>query len=366
VLRETADRLKACLRECDTVARLGGDEFIVLLDGIDLPEHVTVVARRILASLSEDLKVQAFPLSLGASMGVAMIPVDGDRPDDLLKAADTAMYFSKGKGGNSFHFYQPEMNQLSQDHLVLEGALRQAVLDRGFQVHYQPQYELQARGLVGFEALARLELPGLGRISPAQFIPLMEDTGLILALGEWVLETACRQGQAWQARFGVPVRMAVNVSGRQFWQGDLVGTVQRVLAETGFPAGQLELEITESMVMHEVGKAIDRMACLAGMGVRLAIDDFGTGYSSLACLQRFPIRTLKIDRTFIKNLGGDAAAEAIPVAILALARSMRLEVVAEGIEQEAQLDFLTRAGCALGQGFLLGLPMPPAEAEALF
>jgi len=363
VLKEAAARLKVCLRECDTVARLGGDEFIILLDGIEHARHIHVVARRILATLSEDIHFKAFPLTISASIGVALIPSDGDRPEDLLKAADTAMYFSKGKGGNAYHFYRPEMNIRAQGQLYMEAALRKSVQNKTFKVHYQPQWDLQTREAVGFEALARWELPEYGEISPSEFIPLAEQTGLIITLGEWVLETACTQGQAWRERYGRPCRMAVNVSGRQFWQGDLIGTVERVLAKTGFPAGLLELEITESMIMHDAELAIGRMAKLAAMGIRLSIDDFGTGYSSLAYLQKFPIHALKIDQSFVKNLNGAADDGAIPVAILALAKSMRLEVVAEGIENEEQLAFLVREGCEIGQGYLLGRPLTPADAE---
>jgi len=367
VLREAATRLKACVRESDTVARLGGDEFIVLLDGIENSGHIPMVAKRILGALSEEIQIREFPLSISASLGVALIPGDGERPEDLLKAADTAMYFSKGKGGNAFHFYQPEMNIQAQSHLFLEGALRKAIYAKNFKLHYQPQFDLRSRVPIGVEALARWELPDLGVISPTEFIPLAEETGLILPLGEWVLETACRQARAWQMSHDLPLRMAVNVSGRQFWQGDLVGTVERVLAETGLRPDLLELEITETMIMHDVDKAIARMTRLASMGVRLSIDDFGTGYSSMASLHKFPIHALKIDQSFIRALSRDPDDGAIPVAILALARSMRLEVVAEGIEREEQLAFLVQEGCRLGQGYLLGHPMAPEElAGALF
>ena len=364
VLKEAAARLQACVRDCDTVARLGGDEFIILVDGFDHVLHLHRVAARILTTLGQEFQNQGFPLSITASIGISLIPSDGDQVEDLLKAADTAMYFSKGKGGNAYHFYHPEMNVRVQGQLFLEGALRKALAHREFSVHYQPQYDLATRRPVGFEALARWVLPDFGEVPPSEFIPLAEETGLIIPLGEWILETACTQAKDWLDQSGRPLRMAVNVSGRQFWQGDLVGTVERVLAATAFPPELLELEITESMLMNDVNKAIQRMTQLAAMGVKLSIDDFGTGYSSLAYLQKFPIHALKIDQSFVRGISRDPDDGAIPAAILALARSMRLEVVAEGIENEDQLGFLIEQGCVVGQGYLFSRPLTAAVVKA--
>ena len=363
VLQESAARLQTCVRDCDTVARLGGDEFIVLLDGFDHIKHIHRVAGRILSSLAQEILHKDIPLSVTASIGVALIPGDGDRVEDLLKAADTAMYFSKSKGGNTYHFFHPEMNVKVQGQLFLEGALRKAMPNHEFALVYQPQFDLATRSPKGFEALARWVLPGVGEVLPSEFIPLAEETGLIIPMGSWIIATACRQAKAWLDRTGLPMRMAVNVSGRQFWQGDLVETVQQVLEETGLPPDLLELEITETMLMNDVDKAIIRMGKLAAMGVKLSIDDFGTGYSSLAYLQKFPIHALKIDQSFVKNLTLEPMDGAIPVAILALARTMKLEVVAEGIENEDQLEFLLNEGCTLGQGYLFGRPLTPEAVE---
>ena len=366
VLQEIATRLGQCIRECDTLARLGADEFIVLLDGIDHPRHIQWVVERIRNALAQDIQQNGVQLSLTASIGISLFPGDGETVEDLLKAADSAMGYSKKRGGNAHHFYRPEMNARSQSLLMLESTMRKSLQNRDFVVEFQPQIALRSRDLLGFEALVRWHHPELGLVEPSDFIPLAEQTGLILPLGEWVLETACLQGRAWIEQFGRPVRMAVNVSGRQFWQGDLAAMVARVLAQTGFPPGQLELELTESVVMDDIGLAIGTMHTLAAMGVRLSIDDFGTGYSSLASLQQFPIHTLKIDRAFVKDILSNPNDLAIAQAIIGLAHALRLEVVAEGIEHPDQLVCLEDLGCEYGQGHLFSRPVAPAQAAALF
>jgi diguanylate cyclase (GGDEF)-like protein len=365
VLQEAARRLKTCIRECDTVARLGGDEFIVLLDGIDHSRHIQWVVERILSVLAQDIQQDGVPLSLTASIGVSLIPSDGSNVDDLLKAADTAMYYSKKRGGNGYHFYRPDMNARTQSLLVLESSLRKSFQNRDFSVEFQPQYRLRTRELQGFEALVRLNHPELGVVPPSDFIPLAEETGLILPLGEWVLETACRQGRAWMSQHDAPLRMAVNVSSRQFWQGDLVDTVFRVLAATGFPPTQLELELTESMVMNDVERAIETMHSLAAMGVRMAIDDFGTGYSSLSSLQRFPIKALKIDQSFVREITSNPNDQAIAQAIVGLAHALKLELIAEGIETPEQLSALMELGCENGQGFYFSPPLAAQDIRAM-
>lgn len=366
VLQEAATRLRNCIRECDTVARLGGDEFIILLDGIDTTRHIHVVIERILNALAQEISQNGVQLSLTASIGVSLIPGDGESVEDLLKAADTAMYYSKRRGGNAYHFYRPEMNARTQALLVMESTLRKSFQNRDFHVDFQPQYELAGRQLLGFEALVRWNHPELGLVMPSDFIPLAEQTGLILPLGEWVMETACRQGVAWAEQHGRAVRMAVNVSGRQFWQGDLIGTVSRVLAATGFPPAQLELELTESMIMNDVDLAIGTMHKLAAMGVRMSLDDFGTGYSSLTSLQKFPIRALKIDKSFVKDLTSNPNDLAISRSIVGLAHSLKLETVAEGIETSGQLERLVDLGCESGQGFHFSPPVSGAKAERFF
>jgi diguanylate cyclase (GGDEF)-like protein/PAS domain S-box-containing protein len=366
VLQEAATRLRNCIRECDTVARLGGDEFIILLDGIDTPRHIHWVIERILNALAQEISQNGVQLSLTASIGVSLIPGDGESVEDLLKAADTAMYCSKRRGGNSYQFYRPEMNARTQALLVMESTLRKSFQNGDFKVEFQPQYELAGRRLLGFEALVRWNHPELGLVMPSDFIPLAEQTGLILPLGEWVLETACRQAKAWTDQFRRPVRMAVNVSGRQFWQGDLTGTVSRVLAATGMPPAQLELELTESMIMNDVDLAISTMHRLAAMGVRMSLDDFGTGYSSLSSLQKFPIRALKIDKSFVKDLTSNPNDLAISRSIVSLAHSLKLETVAEGIENAGQLECLVELGCECGQGYHFSAPLGAAQAAQLF
>jgi len=366
VLQEAAKRLQSCIRECDTVARLGGDEFIVLLDGIEQPQDIHWVVDRILNSLAQEHQQHGVPLSLTASIGVSLIPGDGQTVEELLRAADTAMYFSKRRGGNGYHFYRPEMNARTQDLLVMESSLRKSFQNHDFTVEYQPQHDLRTSALLGFEALMRWRHPELGLIMPSDFIPLAEQTGLILPLGEWVLECACRQGKAWMDLSEAPLRMAVNVSGRQFWQGDLVDTVSRVLAATGFPAVQLELELTESMLMTDVELAIGTMVKLADMGVRLSMDDFGTGYSSLSALRRFPIHALKIDRSFVQDVSTNPNDLAISRAVIGLAHALGLETIAEGIERDDQLDRLVELGCQHGQGYYFSPPLTPEEVAGRF
>ncbi|MGA2080015.1 MAG: EAL domain-containing protein [Holophaga sp.] len=366
VLQEAASRLKSCIRECDTVARLGGDEFIILLDGTENRKHIHWVIDRILNALAQDIHLNGVPISLTASIGISLIPGDGESVEDLLKAADTAMYFSKKHGGNAYHFYRPEMNAQTQTLLVLESTLRRSFQNRDFVLEFQPQYDLLSGRPVGFEALVRWNHPELGRIMPSEFIPLAEQTGLILALGEWVLESACRQGRAWMEEHARPLRMAVNVSGRQFWQGDLVGTVSKALAATRFPPAMLELELTESMIMSDVELAIGTMHNLAAMGIRLTIDDFGTGYSSLSSLQKFPIHALKIDKSFVKDVTTNPNDQAISKAIIGLAHSLKLETIAEGIEHGDQLACLLEMGCDQGQGFYFSRPIPSGDVSKVF
>ena len=366
VLQEFARRLEACISECDTVARVGGDEFIILLDGIEHPEQVRWFTERIRDALAQDIQLEGVQLRLSASIGISLIPGDGTRVEDLLRTVDAAMYYGKHRGGGACHFYRPEMNARTQGLLLLESALRRSLENHDFMVEFQPQYGLRSRKLVGFEALVRWRHPERGLMLPQEFIPLAEQTGMILPLGEWVLETACRQGRAWMERCARPLRMAVNVSGRQFWQGDLVGTVSRVLARTGYPPAQLELELTESMVMHDLDQAIGTMVSLDAMGVRLAIDDFGTGHSSLSALKRLPIHVLKIDKSFIDDLTRNPSDQAISRAIIGLAQALKLGVVAEGIEHADQLACLIDLGCESGQGFFFSRPAPAPEASELF
>ncbi|HJU83133.1 MAG TPA: EAL domain-containing protein [Holophagaceae bacterium] len=366
VLKEVAKRLHSCLRDTDTVARLGGDEFIILLEGFDHPESIHSITHRLLFALAQDISHLGLTLSITCSIGISFFPSDGETVEDLLKASDTAMYHGKSLGRNNYQFYSPEMNQENLNYLAMESALRKSVQNHDFIVHYQPQVNLRSGAILGFEALVRWNHPVKGLVSPDQFIPIAEDTGLILLLGDWVLETACAQARAWMDLHPEPFRMAVNLSGRQFWQGDLVDSIARSLTQSGLPPEYLELEITESMVMREVDVAIDKMRELASMGIHLSMDDFGTGYSSLAVLKQFPIQSLKIDKSFVRDVTTNANDAAISAAILALAHSMNLTVVAEGLETQEQVVFFRGRDCEIGQGFYFSRPVPAGEAESLF
>jgi len=365
VLREVAKRLLSCLRDADTVARLGGDEFVILLEGFDHPDNIHSVTHRLLFALAQDIPHRGFSLSVTGSIGISFFPEDGETVEELLKASDTAMYHGKSKGRNTYQFYRPEMNTEKQHFLLLENALRKSVKNHEFLLHFQPQFDLRSQQILGFEALVRWRHPEMGLIPPDEFIPLAEETGLILLLGDWVLETACSQARAWMDRYPPFLRMAVNLSSRQFWQSDLVDSIARGLAHAGLPPERLELEITESMVMRDVDLAISKMRELTAMGIRLSIDDFGTGYSSLAALKRFPIHTLKIDKSFVKEVTTNANDAAISSSIIALAHTMGLTVIAEGIETREQLDFFLERDCELGQGYFFSRPLPAGEAETL-
>jgi diguanylate cyclase (GGDEF)-like protein/PAS domain S-box-containing protein len=362
VLVEVAKRLRNCIRDSDTAARLGGDEFILLLEGFRPPENIHSAAHRILMAVAEEIHHHDLSLNVTASIGISFFPEDGRTVEDLLKAADTAMYHGKKRGRNTYNFYRREMTAQTRHYLLMEQAMRKALQHKEFILNYQPQLRLETQELLGFEALIRWPHPKMGMIQPSDFIPLAEDTGFILQLGDWVLNQACRQGRAWLDQHPGPFRMAVNLSSRQFWQEDLVDAVARTLAVTGFPPGQLELEITESVIMNDVDNAIGKMRQLTDLGISLSIDDFGTGYSSLAALKRFPIQCLKIDKAFIKEVTVSANDVAIVTAIIALAHSMNLTVMAEGIETREQMDFLIGKGCETGQGYLFSPPVGPDQA----
>jgi len=361
VLQEVGRRLRGSIRDSDTAARLGGDEFIVLLEGFDPPENIHSVTHRILLSLAQEYHHDEVSLSLTASIGISFYPDDGETVEDLLKTADTAMYHGKKRGRNSYQLYRKEMTVQTMQFLLLDNAMRRAIQHDEFILAYQPQVDLKSRRLVGIEALVRWRHPEMGLLPPGEFIPLAEETGFILQLGEWVLEQACLQARLWMNMTPCPFRLGVNLSGRQFWQDDLVDAIARILAETGLPPDRLELEITESMLMTDLESAIEKMLQLNAMGVRLAIDDFGTGYSSLAALKQFPIQSLKIDKSFIKELEANANDAAIVASIIALAHTMNLSVVAEGIETRGQYDLLARQGCEAAQGYLFSPPLPAAE-----
>ncbi len=366
LLQEVSARLRAAIRESDTVARLGGDEFFIILGQVEDPRHVATVARKLLVELVRPVVVGEYTLQVSGSVGISLYPGDADDPEGLIKCADVAMYRAKEQGRNDFTFYTPDMNARTHEMLLLEGALRQALERQELILHYQPKVELATGRSVGVEALVRWIHPTRGLVPPGDFIPLAEETGLILPIGEWVLRAACTQAASWQRDGGPPVQVAVNISPRQFRQGTLPAAVEEILRESGLPPHCLELEITESLIMNDLESAVATMEELARMGVQLAIDDFGTGYSSLGYLKRFPIHTLKIDRTFVRDVTGDPGAAAIAASVIALAQGMGLEVVAEGVETEEQRHFLIERGCERAQGFLFSRPVPPGELMPFF
>jgi len=365
LIREVASRVSACLRAGDTVARLGGDEFVVLLEDLASVEDAARLAGKLRDRLSESVRIGTVELPLSASIGVALAPRDGRDPETLLKNADIAMYRAKERGRNNYCFYGPEMDHHARRRLTIESELRHALANGELEVHYQPQVHLATGALTGAEALVRWRHPQRGLLLPGEFIAVAEDTGLIVPLGEQVLRAACRQSTRWREAGRPDLKVAVNLSGRQFRRRDLVEQVCAILAETGASAAQLELEITESVAMADADGSAATLAGLRRQGISLAIDDFGTGYSSLSYLKRFPIDTLKIDRSFIQGIPADGDDTAIVQAIIAMARSLRLSLLAEGIETPAQHEFLLAHGCSSGQGFLFGRAMPAEDFHRL-
>ena len=358
LLQEVAKRLVSCMREEDTVARMGGDEFVVIQRGIDQPDDAALLATRILAEVNRPLSVAGHEIVAGLSIGISLYPQDGEDVSALLKNADAAMYRAKDKGRNGYQYYSNEMNAAGLERLELESDLRQALQRGELRVHYQPQADLASGRIVGAEALVRWQHASRGVISPSVFIPLAEDNGMIGEIGEWVLDTACADAKAWQLAGLPPLRVAVNVSGRQIGNDHVAEKIAAALKDTGLDPQFLEIEVTESVVMQDAARAISTLNTLQEMGVTLAIDDFGTGYSSLSYLKRFPINKLKIDKSFIDGVLDDPDDAAIALAIIAMAHSLRHTVIAEGVETEAQADFLRAHGCDEIQGYLFSRPLP--------
>lgn len=366
LLQEVARRLQACVRASDIVARLGGDEFVVVLSQIAAPADAAAVADKILQALTVPHEIAGHTLHVGASLGIGIHPDDGADVTQLMKNADTALYHAKDSGRSQFQFFTAAMNESVAEQLLLERELHGALQAREFELHYQPKVEAASGRICGVEALLRWRHPELGLVPPLKFVPLAEEVGLIEAIGAWVLEEACRQLAEWRAAGLGGLHMAVNLSARQLRSAELVTTVRDLIARHGLGEGDLELEITESVAMAEPEIAIGRLQALRALGVRLAIDDFGTGYSSLAYLKRLPIQTLKLDRAFVRDIESDPNDAAISTATLALARSLGLQVVAEGVENAAQRDFLVGQGCAMLQGYLYGRPAPGADWTAVW
>lgn len=366
LLKQVAGRIEAAVRAVDTVSRLGGDEFIVILRELAGPEDAVLVADKIIQALATPVNAAGHDLRVTPSIGISMFPDDGLEALQLMKNADTAMYHAKARGRNNCQFFAPRMNEEATRFFRLEHQLRHA-LDAGeLLLHYQPQFRITETAVCGFEALVRWQHPDAGLTPPAEFIPVAEETGLIVPLGEWVLGEALRQNRCWQEAGYPQLPVSVNLSPRQFRQKGLVDTVKRMLADTRQPARLLELEITETSLMHDVDEAFDTLRELASIGVRLAIDDFGIGYSSLSHLKRFPVHRLKIDRSFVSDLGVGWDDAAIVSAIVSLARALNLETLAEGVETSAQVQALLSYGCTRFQGNYFSVPLPASEADLLF
>ena len=353
--------LKGCLNKGDTVARLGGDEFGVLVEHIASPADVISRISKMLEALAQPLRIDEHELYTTISIGVALAPDDGTDANTLLKNADAALYRAKEQGRHTYQFYSADLSDRASKQLGLETSLYRALEREEFYLCYQTQVDIETGQVVGLEALLRWQHPELGTVDPLEFIPLLEDTGLIIPVGEWVLRAACKEAGHWQGLGSAPLRLSVNLSGRQFIDPDLHKTVDRILAETDFPPQLLEMEITESVLMQNDQASTSNLDAFQHLGVRLAIDDFGTGYSSLSYLKRFPVDTLKIDRSFIHDVIHNRNDKSIIKAIIAMARSLQVDIIAEGVETLEQLRFLRGSGCHTAQGFLLSKPFTADE-----
>ena len=376
ILREVAERLLHCVRQSDSVARhddqepvplsrLGGDEFTVLLTHLASAQSAAKVTQRILESLNMPYLIDERQVVVTASIGIALLGQDGKDVDTLLRNADAAVHAAQEKGRNTYQFYSQSMNVALAERLSLESDLRQALERSEFVLHYQPQVDIRRWEIVGVEALIRWQHPARGMVSPMTFIPLAEEVGLIDQIGQWVLRTACAQQVAWHTCGLGEVSIAVNLSGVQFQQANLVESIRTIVRETGANPARLELELTESTAMHDAENAVATFQQLKAMGFSLSIDDFGTGYSSLAYLKRFPIDTIKIDRAFVKDLASESEQAAIAIAIIAMAHGLKLRVLAEGVETQPQLDILRDQGCDAIQGYFFSHPLPANRVEQL-
>jgi diguanylate cyclase (GGDEF)-like protein len=380
LLKDVAKRLSGYVRKADTVAyqkkhafastiaRLGGDEFTVMLTDIRSIQDAGKVSQRMLDILSQPFRLDNHEVFITASIGIAIYPFDGVDTDTLLKNADIAMYHAKEQGKNNYQFYKQSMNTSAFERLNLENSLRKALVREEFILHYQPRMDLKTGAIVGTEALIRWNNPEKGLIPPSEFIPIAEETGIIMSIGEWVLKNACHQNKVWQdtRSLKTPVSVSINLSGYQFNQDTFINLVEKVLDVSCLEPEYLELEITESVIMKNAEKTIILLDKLKRMGLSISMDDFGTGYSSFSYLKRFPIDIIKIDRSFVKDITKNPDDAAIVRAILAMARNLKLKVVAEGVETEEQLEFLREHRCDEIQGFLLSAPLSPEEVPEFF
>jgi diguanylate cyclase (GGDEF)-like protein len=365
LLKEVATRLKSCVRESDTVARLGGDEFVVLLPELGDEKFSAIVAQKILAAAAQPFTLMGQEFRVTASIGISTYPQDGLDEQTLTKNADIAMYQAKAEGKNNFQFYSERLNANSLERLTLESSLRHALERNEFRLHYQAKREIAGGQITGMEALLRWEHPDLGTVAPMQFIPVAEETGLIIPIGKWVLRTVCLQSIAWQKQ-GLPaLSIAVNLTARQFLDEQLLSDVSSILTETGMDSHLLELELNESLLIHDVETTLRILTGLKALGVRIAVDDFGTGYSSLALLQRFPLDTIKIDRSFMRDFVGTEKDTGLADAIIAMGKSLSLTVVAQGVETKEQAEHLRTHACDELQGFYFKRPLPVDEFTQL-
>jgi diguanylate cyclase (GGDEF)-like protein len=375
VLQATADRLLKSIRGSDvlirtgtaqddiSLARLGGDEFTILLSAIERNEDAATIAERIRVNLAQPLVIGDHEIYTSTSIGIGIYPDDGETAEELLNNADLAMYYAKRGGGNGYRYFTTKMSETALRRLNLESHLRKAIEHDELKLHYQPQLDIVTGQFSSLEALIRWDCQELGWLSPVEFIPLAEETGLIISIGEWVLREACRQAKNWLDQ-GIPLsHMAVNVSAIQFLHKGFSSLVATILAETGLEPNMLELELTESVLINDEEIVLAVLRSLKQVGVLLAIDDFGTGYSSLSRLKNFPIDRLKIDQAFVSNLEQNSENAAIVVAVIAMAKGMNMKVIAEGVETTGQLDFLTNKRCNEAQGYFLSKPLPPAQVE---
>jgi diguanylate cyclase (GGDEF)-like protein/PAS domain S-box-containing protein len=366
LLKDIAERIRQTLREGDTIARQGGDEFLVLLPEIRDEQEVVSVTERILGVFSQPLMLDGNEVYMSTSIGISLYPTDGSNLETLVKQADTAMYYAKEQGRNNYQFFTSGLNIKANDRLSTENSLRKALARGEFILHYQPQVDIESGSIVGLEALIRWNSAEQGIVPPFSFIPIAEDTGLIVPIGEWVLRTACAQNKAWQEQGYPHLRMAVNVSARQFREPRFIKLVAEILQETGLDPQWLELEITESIAMENGDASVEMLSLFKDLGVRISIDDFGTGFSSLNYLRRMPIDTLKIDQSFIQDISTGENGEEVVTAIIQLAKNLRLKVIAEGVETNSQRSFLKNKRCDEMQGFLFSKAVTPEEVEKFF
>ena len=365
LLIKLAEHLDLLRRSTDTVARLGGDEFIFLLQDINNAQSMAHYCEKLIDSLKKPFEIDNYSLHLTLSIGICIFPGDGEDVDSLIKNADTAMYRAKEKGKNCYQFFTQDLSEEVAEKLTLENDLRKAVEKNQFELFYQPQYLLSQDKLVSAEALIRWHHPELGLVPPDKFIPLAEETGIILQIGEWVIRDSCRQLKEWRDKGFKLDNIAINVSGLQITRGDLVTFIPSIMTQYGLHPNDLEIEITESTIMNDLEYAVDTLGKLKELGLTIAIDDFGTGYSSLGYLKKLPLDKLKIDRSFIKDIDSDNDDKALVLAIIAMARNLRLDVVAEGVEHKIHHDLLVEHNCKFAQGFLFSKPLPVDEFETL-